>query len=30
MTITRYNKHFEHLEGAKNLTKSNMKVKEYK
>ena len=30
MTITRYNKNFVYLEETKNVTKNEMKVKEYK
>ena len=30
MTITRYNKNFVYLEETKNLTKNEMKIKEYK
>ena len=30
MTITRYNKNFVYLEEIKNLTKNEMKIKEYK
>ena len=30
MTITRYNKIFVYLEETKNLTKNEMKIKEYK
>ena len=30
MTITRYNKNFVYLEETKNLTKNEMKTKEYK
>ena len=30
MTINRYNKNFVYLEETKNLTKNEMKIKEYK
>ena len=30
MTITRYNKNFLYQEETKNLTKNEMKIKEYK
>ena len=30
MTITKYNKNFGYLEETKNLTKNEMKIKEYK
>ena len=30
MTITRYKKNFLYLEETKNLTKNEMKIKEYK